>query len=92
MDFTPGSGTLATACLMMGVPYHGVASSAAHMGWLQNVLDRRALQVLTDKSWALYTPPLATLVQEHFGDVLAELAHMDAAEDTAPEGEEPAAA
>ena len=39
IDLSPGSGTLARACMAQGWPYLGVCKNLAHSSWLQNVLD-----------------------------------------------------
>ncbi len=43
-DLTPGTGALASACLIAGITYVGVARNADHRQWLDTLLDRVALK------------------------------------------------
>ena len=43
-DLTPGTGTLARACLDAGLTYTGVALNGEHRQWLDTLLDRLALK------------------------------------------------
>ena len=83
VDYSPGSGSVARACMQMGIMYHGFAKNAEHASWLQNVLDRAALQVICTVGSPMHTD-LAEAVQEHFTDVIEELNERDRAEDAVP--------
>ena len=84
VDLTPGSDSAARACMQLGIPYHGWAKNAEHASWLQNVLDRAALQVICSVGSALHCD-LAQAIQEHFTDVLEQLNEQDKGVDTTPD-------
>ena len=46
IDVTPGSGTLALACLSLGIRYVGVASSEGHFNFLNNKLHRASVKYM----------------------------------------------
>jgi hypothetical protein len=90
VDLSP-SGSLGRACLAKGIFYTAVAKNPEHNSWLQNLLDRSAMQIITTQGSSLHEQDLATCVKEHFQDVLDQLHDQDACEDTCPEeGEESA--
>ena len=70
VDLSPGSGSLASACLSKGLVYHGIVGTASHMGWLTNVLDRESLQHISRAGHPLYQEDLATHLKELFGDIM----------------------
>ena len=39
-DVTPGSGAAACAAAVLDIPYEGVAMSAKHAAWLENIMDK----------------------------------------------------
>ena len=84
VDLTPGSGSAARACMQLGIPYHGWAKNAEHASWLQNVLDRAALQVICEVGSALHSDS-AQAIQEHFSDVLEQLNEQDKGVDVTPD-------
>lgn len=90
IDLSPGSGSLARAALSSGVQYVGVVRSAEHSSWLQNVLDRCSLELMTKTGSPLFEQDLAQCIAEHFQDVLDQLHEADGMEDTAPDGDEDA--
>ena len=49
IDFTPGSGALARACLEKGIQYVGITRKSVHASWLINVLNRAAVECTTKK-------------------------------------------
>ena len=63
-NLSPGSGSLASACLSQGLVYHGIVGNASHMGWLMNVLDRESLQYICRAGHPLYQEDLATRLKE----------------------------
>ena len=77
IDLTPGTGTLARACMAKGWPYLGICRNAEHQSWLQNVLNKRALQVIVTKETALFERELADMVRDHFKEILEELNEED---------------
>ena len=86
-DLSPGSGTCARACMDMGISYTGITRAPEHCSWLQNVLDRHALQTITTTGSPLFEQDLAAAIREHFQDLLDQLHEADAQEDMAPEDE-----
>ena len=84
-DLTPGSGMCARACMDLGISYTGITRSPEHGSWLQNVVDRHALQTITTNGSPLFEQHLAAAITEHFKDVLDQLHDADAVEDQAPE-------
>ena len=70
VDATPGSGTLAVACMELGVQYFGMCRDATHCSWLGNVLDRAALTYVCEAGAHLYQEDLAGTIKELFADML----------------------
>ena len=74
MDLTPGSGTLAGACMKLGVQYLGVCTDPLHLSWLHNTSDKVAIQYIIEQGSPLWhSDELSGLLQAEFGDVLEEL-------------------
>ena len=73
-DLSPGSGTLASTCLRMQIPYLGILRRCPPQ---LNVLDRQCLQYLSDSNSILYNESLSELIQEHFAETLTELNEPD---------------
>ena len=82
VDVSPGSGTLAVACMEHGADYFGICRDATHLGWLNNVLDRAALTYLCESGTHLYQEDLSAHIKELFGDMLKDNAD-DAVNDDA---------
>ena len=81
VDLSPGSASLARACLDVGIPILCWTRSESHGKWLANVLDRYALQqIITSKS-ALYEAELAKMVESHFEEMLMQLREKNVQED-----------
>ena len=76
-DLTPGSGTLAQACLLEHWNYTGITRTGAHASFMQNKLDRDAVGVISMDGSAMYESDLAHHLQTHFGDVVEELNAAD---------------
>ena len=72
-DLTPGSGTLAQACLMERWNYCCITRTAAHSSFVQNKLDRDAVGVISMDGSAMYEADLAQHLTAHFSDVVEEL-------------------
>ena len=89
-DLTPGSGTLATACMQQGIAYFGVTRSKVHCTFLQNKLDRDALAIICIQGSALYEASMAEHVNEHFSDIVEEFndADIDDAESDEPDDDQ----
>ena len=81
IDMTPGTGACARGCMDLGINYTCVVRSPEHASWLQNVLDRHALQNITESGQPLYEQDLSSCIKEHFQDVLDQLNEADELED-----------
>jgi hypothetical protein len=82
VDLSPGSGALARACLDQGWQYTAICRSEEHCSWLQNVLNRAAVESITRSGTALFEQDLSACISEHFKDVVNKLHAQDAAQDT----------
>jgi len=87
VDMTPGSGTLAQACMVAGIQYCGFVMNETHLSWLSNVVDRFALTLIVQKGHVLYVEDLMSHIKEHFGDILDEM-NAPEVEEEEDEGEE----
>jgi len=79
VDFSPGSGALARACLELGIKYVGICRTAEHCSWLINVTNRAAVEIATREGTTLYDQDLAKMLSTHFQELLDELHAQDAA-------------
>ena len=86
-DASPGSGQLARACLDQGLQYTGVAKNPEHAKWLNNILDRYAIALVSSSGSAFYDADLATLAKEHFQDVTDLIGQQDLSVDSEPQGD-----
>ena len=84
VDLCAGSGITARACLSLGIQWVGLCWNQAHSQWVNNVVDRWALEEIVRKKSALHEQDLAKLVSTHFSDVLQQIQDRDrmAAEDS----------
>jgi hypothetical protein len=82
VDFSPGSGALGRACLDQGWQYTAICRSEEHCSWLQNVLNRAAVESITRSGTALFEQDLSACISEHFKDVVNKLHAQDSAQDT----------
>ena len=76
-DVTPGSGTLAKACLLENWAYSGITRTGAHSSFMQNKLDRDAVGVISMDGCAMYEADLAQHIKEHFGEIVEGLDAAD---------------
>lgn len=90
VDTTPGSGILAQCCMSRGITYFGMCSSAHHLQWLSNVLDRAALKYIVESGSFLYVEDLATHITELFADVLESFQANEEDEEAVQESDEDA--
>jgi len=75
-----GSGITARACLSLGIPWVGLCWNPVHAHWLNNVVDRWALEEIVRKKSPLHEQDLAAvakLVNTHFSDVLQQIQDQD---------------
>ncbi|CAE7679601.1 Cdkl4 [Symbiodinium sp. CCMP2592] len=81
VDMSPGSASLACACMsskgQSNVHYIGFAHDAAHQSFLANVTDRASLVVITTHGSSLYESSLAETVSQVFADILASESKED---------------
>ena len=77
VDLGAGSGITARACLSFGIPWVGLCWNQVHVHWLNNVVDRWALEEIVLKESPLHEQDLAKLVSAHFSDVLQQNADRD---------------
>ena len=93
VDLGAGSGITARACLALGIPWAGLCWNQVHTHWLNNVVDRWALEEIVQKTSPLHEQDLAKLVSAHFSDVLQQIADRDQnvgdTEDEDDDGEAP---
>ncbi len=87
-DLSPGCGLLGKACLNLGIPYVGFCHYEKQVSFLQNVLDRAAVEAMTKAGFPLYCQDTGALVQEHFKDVIDQWREMELREDTVFDDEE----
>ena len=72
VDFTPGSGALASAAMSLGAKYTGFVEETKHLAWLQNIVDTAALKFIAGKEEVLYMEELAELISSHYQDILED--------------------
>ena len=84
VDFSPGSGCAARACLELGIEYRGICRNELHQSWLANVADRDACSIITSKGSPLFEDDLAEMVKKHFDEVLEQSKGRANAEDNDP--------
>ena len=78
VDLGAGRGILTRACLSLGIPWRGLCWNQVHTNWLNNVVDRWALQEIVRRKSHLHEQDLARLVSAHFSDVLQQIQDRDA--------------
>ena len=86
-DLTPGSGTLAKACMLENWAYSGITRTGAHSSFMQNKLDRDAVGVISMDGSGMHEADLAQHIKEHFSEIVEEL-HAADVEDAEGEEEE----
>ena len=78
-DVTPGSGAAACAAAVLDISYEGVAMSAKHAAWLDNIMDRAIFAVMRIRDIPradsgaksdLEAKELQADVLEHFKDLI----------------------
>jgi hypothetical protein len=84
IDMTPGSGACARGCMDLGIGYTCIVRSPEHGSWIQNVLDRHALQNICEQGKPLFEQELSLCIKEHFQDTLDQLNEADEMEDADP--------
>ena len=77
VDLGAGHGITARTCLAMGIPWTGLCCNQVHANWLNNVLDRWALEEITRKKSPLHEQTVAALVNAHFSDELQQIRDRD---------------
>ena len=77
VDLGAGHGITARACLASDIPWIGLCWNQVHAHWLNNVIDRWALEEITRKKSPLHEQSLANLVNTHFSDELQQIRDRD---------------
>ena len=90
VDLGAGGGVTARACLTLGIPWVGLCWNQMHANWLNNVVDRWALEEIVKKQSPLHEQDLAKLVSAHFSDVLQQIQDKDKMADGADSSEDDA--
>ena len=88
VDYSPGSGAMARACLNKGIQYVGICRTDQHCQWLTRILNKAALERITLEEGHLYVQDLATGILEHFKDELDEVKYLDNGVDEGRDDEE----
>ena len=81
VDYSPGSGAMARACLNLGIQYVGICRTEQHSTWLNNILNKAAVECTSRNGSPLYEADLASAIQVHFTEMIEEQRQQDAAED-----------
>ena len=79
VDYSPGSGAMARACLNKGVQYVGICRSDEHCSWLTNILNKAAVECISRSGSPLYRQDLASRIDAHFEEVIQEWHQQDTA-------------
>jgi len=79
VDYSPGSGALARACMNKNVQYVGICRTDEHCSWLTNILNKAAVECISRSGSPLYQQDLASCIDAHFKEVIQELHQQDAA-------------
>ena len=79
VDYSPGSGAMARACLNAGIQYVGICRTEEHCSWLTNILNKAAVECISRTGSPLYQQDLASCIDAHFKEVIQELHQQDAA-------------
>ena len=89
VDLGAGSGITARSCLALGIPWVGLCWKQVHAHWLNNVVDRWALEEIVQKKSPMHEQDSAKLVSAHFSDVLQQIKDRDKmAEDSTEDDDE----
>ena len=88
LDYSPGSGAMARACLNKGIHYVGICRTDQHCSWLTNILNKAALECISRNGSPLYQQDLASGINTHFAELMEELRQQDAAVADDGHGEE----
>ena len=80
VDFSPGSGAMARACLNQGIHYVGICRTEKHCSWLTNILNKAAVECCARNGSPLYQQDLAQCISSHFRELIDELHQQDAVE------------
>ena len=88
VDYSPGSGALARACLNQGIQYVGICRTDRHCSWLTNILNKAAVKCISRNESPLYQQDLAICISTHFAELIDELHQQDAAVADSSDGED----
>ena len=88
VDYSPGSGAMARACLSKGIQYVGICRTDQHCSWLTNILNKAAVECISRNGSPQYQQDLASCINAHFMELIDELHQQDAAVADDSHGEE----
>jgi len=80
VDMSPGSGSCARAALRSGIQYVGCCRTQAHVGWLTNIMDREACELIVTSKSPLFEQDLLAMLKKHFQEVLDSQKEQNTAE------------
>ena len=86
VDYTPGSGTMARACLNKGIQYVGICRTEKHCSWLEG--DRATVECISREKSPLFQQDMASCINDHFKELIDELHQQDAAVADETDGED----
>ena len=72
-DLSPGSGACATAAAMNGITYDGFCRNTTQQRWLESLLDRAMLNVLTNEKAPHHDTELAQSICMYFASSIENL-------------------
>ena len=84
IDLSPGSGACATAAAMNAITYDGFCYNTAQQQWLESVIDRTMLGVLTDEKGPNKDTDFAQSIRMYFAASIGNLLN-DVPSDKTPE-------
>ena len=90
VDFSPGSFSMARACLNQGIQYVGIRRTDQHCSWLTNILNTAAVECISRNGSPLYQQDLASSINDHFRELIDEMHQQDAAVEEETDGEDSA--
>ena len=80
VDYSPGSGMMATACLNLGIQYVGICRTIEHCSWLTNIINLAAVEVVSrTRRSPLYQQDLSDRINVHFKELIQALHQQHAA-------------
>ena len=82
VDLTPASGALAAAAAMNRITHDGFCFNDMHKQWLEGVMDRAMLKVLTDKEVKNYDKGISEDIKKYFAASVADAEKLISSDDS----------